>query len=183
MTVGSTSMNRTRSIDCPVAAEPVAPRSGSSRWDGARDPDPERRFLFEAVPWWVYLALRDALEQTGVRMTYLPGRKARADESIGSARGGEEDSFRLRPVIAKREARRKRRARRRVTCIGLAGTREMLGAIFEDVHAKRLDSLANYSVGVMQSTRSAVHAVHAVGAAYAELATIKRSMSECEVSS
>jgi hypothetical protein len=32
---------------------------------------------------------------------------------------------------------------KRVTRIGLKGTREMLDTIFEDVHAKRLDSFAN----------------------------------------
>jgi Uma2 family endonuclease len=35
----------------------------------------ERRFVLEAVPWWTYVALRDALdeESSGVRMTYLEG--------------------------------------------------------------------------------------------------------------
>ena len=42
-----------------------------------------------------------------------------------------------------------------------------MDSIFEDVHAKRLDSLANGTVGVMHSTRVAIHAV---GAAYAEVA-------------
>jgi hypothetical protein len=43
----------------------------------------------------------------------------------------------------------------------------MMDSIFEDVHAKRLDSLANGTVGAMQATRVAIHAV---GAAYAEVA-------------
>ncbi len=34
----------------------------------------ERRFLLEDVPWWAYVALRDALEDTGTRMTYVEGR-------------------------------------------------------------------------------------------------------------
>jgi Uma2 family endonuclease len=34
----------------------------------------ERRFILEDVPWWAYVALRDALEDTGTRMTYLEGR-------------------------------------------------------------------------------------------------------------
>jgi Uma2 family endonuclease len=33
----------------------------------------ERRFLLEDVPWWTYVALRDALEDSGTRMTYLEG--------------------------------------------------------------------------------------------------------------
>ncbi len=36
--------------------------------------DLERRFLLENVPWWTYVALRDALEDTGIRMTFLEGR-------------------------------------------------------------------------------------------------------------
>lgn len=46
----------------------------------------------------------------------------------------------------------------------------MLDSIFEDVHAKRLDALANYAVGTMQASRVAIHAI---GAAYAEVAEIK----------
>jgi hypothetical protein len=47
----------------------------------AREPAPgpvdgEHRFLLEGVPWNVYVALRDALDDAGggVRMTYLEGR-------------------------------------------------------------------------------------------------------------
>ncbi len=36
--------------------------------------DSERRFVLEDVPWWAYVALRDALEDSGTRMTYLEGR-------------------------------------------------------------------------------------------------------------
>lgn len=47
----------------------------------------------------------------------------------------------------------------------------MLGSIFgNDLHAKRLDSLANYTVGAMQASRAAIHAI---GAAYAEVAAIQ----------
>lgn len=46
----------------------------------------------------------------------------------------------------------------------------MVDSIFEDVHAKRLDSLANYAVGTMQATRVAIHAI---GAAYAAVAEIQ----------
>jgi hypothetical protein len=46
----------------------------------------------------------------------------------------------------------------------------MLGSIFGDLHAKRLDSLANYTVGAMQASRAAIHAI---GAAYAEVAGIQ----------
>ena len=62
------------------------------------------------------------------------------------------------------------RTRTRVTRIGLDGTRQMLDSIFEDVHSQRLDSLANSVVGTMQATRVAIHAI---GAAYAEVAEIK----------
>src|SRR5262249_26665879 len=33
----------------------------------------ERRFMLEDVPWWAYVALRDALEDSGTQMTYLEG--------------------------------------------------------------------------------------------------------------
>lgn len=33
----------------------------------------ERRFVLHGVPWWTYVALRDALDETGVKMTYLKG--------------------------------------------------------------------------------------------------------------
>lgn len=46
----------------------------------------------------------------------------------------------------------------------------MLDPIFEDVHAKRLDSLANCSVGAMEAPRIAIHAI---GAAYAGVAEIQ----------
>lgn len=36
--------------------------------------DPEQRFVLENVPWWTYVAMRDALDGPGVRMTYLEGR-------------------------------------------------------------------------------------------------------------
>jgi len=45
----------------------------------------------------------------------------------------------------------------------------MLGSIFDDLHAKRLDSLANSTVGVMEAARAAIHAI---GAAYAGIADI-----------
>ena len=62
------------------------------------------------------------------------------------------------------------RGRRRVTRIGLTGTRRMLDTIFgEDLHAKRLDSLANYAVGTMEAMRAGIHAI---GAAYAGIAEI-----------
>ncbi|MEK7863430.1 MAG: Uma2 family endonuclease [Chloroflexota bacterium] len=35
--------------------------------------DAEQRFLLEGVPWWTYVALRDALEDAGTRMTYVEG--------------------------------------------------------------------------------------------------------------
>ncbi|HUH05148.1 MAG TPA: Uma2 family endonuclease [Kofleriaceae bacterium] len=36
--------------------------------------DAERRFLLEGVPWAAYVGLRDALEHSTVRMTYVEGR-------------------------------------------------------------------------------------------------------------
>jgi len=40
------------------------------------DLEAEHRFLLEGVPWWTYVALRDALDGAGnhTRMTYLEGR-------------------------------------------------------------------------------------------------------------
>jgi DDE family transposase len=48
----------------------------------------------------------------------------------------------------------------------------MLESIFieEDLHAKRLESLTNYAIAAMEAPRAAVHAI---GAAYAEVAEIK----------
>jgi hypothetical protein len=48
----------------------------------------------------------------------------------------------------------------------------MFGNIFieEDLHAKRLESLTNYAIGAMEAPRAAIHAI---GAAYAEVAEIK----------
>lgn len=51
-----------------------------------------------------------------------------------------------------------------------AQIRAMLGPVFEDVHAKRLDSLSGYAAGVMSSGRAGIHAI---GAAYAALAEIQ----------
>jgi hypothetical protein len=34
----------------------------------------QRRFVLHGVPWWTYVALRDALDdQSGLKMTYLKG--------------------------------------------------------------------------------------------------------------
>jgi len=46
----------------------------------------------------------------------------------------------------------------------------MVESIFEDVHAKRLESLSNGTVGVMQARRAGIAAI---GAAYAHVAEIK----------
>lgn len=45
----------------------------------------------------------------------------------------------------------------------------MLSSVFEDVHKKRIESLANYSVGAMQAVSAGIHAI---GAAYAAVADI-----------
>jgi hypothetical protein len=55
--------------------------------------------------------------------------------------------------------------------ISLNGTRRMTRAIFhQKVHAKRVESLANGAAGTMGAARASIHAI---GAAYAELAEIK----------
>lgn len=54
--------------------------------------------------------------------------------------------------------------------LGLKETRRMMHSIFTDLHAKRVESLANYTVGAMHAPSAAIHAI---GAAYAELAEIK----------
>jgi Uma2 family endonuclease len=42
--------------------------------DASRLAEGERRFVLRNVPWWTYVALRDALdEQASVKMTYLEG--------------------------------------------------------------------------------------------------------------
>jgi hypothetical protein len=46
----------------------------------------------------------------------------------------------------------------------------MVDTIFKEVHAKRRESMANYSVGVMQASSAAIHAI---GAAYASVANIQ----------
>lgn len=41
---------------------------------GSEEADGERRFVLHGVPWWTYVALRDALDdQSGLKMTYLRG--------------------------------------------------------------------------------------------------------------
>jgi hypothetical protein len=45
----------------------------------------------------------------------------------------------------------------------------MLDSVFEDIHQKRLQSLANYTVGAMEAPSAAIHAI---GAAYAAVADI-----------
>jgi hypothetical protein len=46
----------------------------------------------------------------------------------------------------------------------------MLSSVFEDLHAKRLKSLANYTVGAMQAGCASIHAIGAAYAAVAEIA-------------
>jgi hypothetical protein len=55
--------------------------------------------------------------------------------------------------------------------LSLKGTRQMADSIFgEDVHARRVESLANGATGAMVAASAAIHAI---GAAYAEVAEIK----------
>ncbi len=46
----------------------------------------------------------------------------------------------------------------------------MVGSIFEEVHAKRLDAMANYATGAMTAGRAGIQAI---GAAYAAVAGIQ----------
>jgi len=54
--------------------------------------------------------------------------------------------------------------------LSLKQVNRMLENIFEDVHTKRVEALANYAVGAMVAPRAAVHAI---GAAYAAIAHIQ----------
>jgi Uma2 family endonuclease len=45
-----------------------------SEQPGQPSGDAERRFLLEGVPWEAYVSLRDGLDDSGIRMTYLEGR-------------------------------------------------------------------------------------------------------------
>jgi hypothetical protein len=65
--------------------------------------------------------------------------------------------------------RSRRRTRRRVNNIGRKGTTRMLKSVFVDLHKKRLESLASYTVGAMQAASASIHAI---GAAYAAVADI-----------
>ena len=68
-------------------------------------------------------------------------------------------------------ATRRRRARGRMDGISLKGMRRMTQSMFGDeAHAKRVESLANGATGVMVAQRASIHAI---GAAYAEVAEIK----------
>lgn len=84
---------------------------------------------------------------------------------------------RLNRQRIKRSQKRRKKAQRqrrheleRATRIGLNGTRAIVGAIFKELHAKRVESLANYSVGTMHASSVAIHAI---GAAYASVADIQ----------
>ena len=64
-----------------VASQP-SPESSASN---------EPRFVLHGVPWWTYVALRDALDdQSGLKMTYLEG-TLELDEPIDPARRCQED--------------------------------------------------------------------------------------------
>lgn len=68
-------------------------------------------------------------------------------------------------------ATRRHRAGGRMDGISLKGMRRMTQSMFGDeAHAKRVESLANGATGVMVAKRAAIHAI---GAAYAEVAEIK----------
>ena len=69
----------------------------------------ERRFVVHDVPWWMYVALRDELDETGVRMTYLKGPLEPMSPSASLPRGAR------RLGGCKRVSRQSVRARRRRT--------------------------------------------------------------------
>jgi Uma2 family endonuclease len=46
---------------------------GDAAASSSRRPGAEHRFLLRGVPWTAYVALRDAVDHAGVRMTYLAG--------------------------------------------------------------------------------------------------------------
>jgi Uma2 family endonuclease len=52
---------------------PSMPSSGDAAVSSSRRPGAEQRFLLRGVPWTAYVALRDAVDHAGVRMTYLQG--------------------------------------------------------------------------------------------------------------
>jgi hypothetical protein len=65
-------------------------------------------------------------------------------------------------------ARRQRIARRR--SFRREGVRTMLGSVFEDIHATRLDSISRYTTAIMRGVKASVSAI---GAAYAEMEELK----------
>jgi hypothetical protein len=95
---------------------------------------------------------------------------------------GKTDSVTQKRLTRRRSARNQKRRRKkkaepkrpekqeRATRVGLKGTRKIVGAIFEELHAKRVESLANYTVGTMHASSVAIHAI---GAAYASVAEIQ----------
>lgn len=65
------SVERRKIADTPCYPDGV---QGPSHPIVAQSPEPERRFVLHGVPWWTYVALRDALDdQSGLKMTYLEG--------------------------------------------------------------------------------------------------------------
>ena len=92
-------------------------------------------------------------------------------ESTPEKRAPRRHSKRKLPPTNKNKAKPKSpRESDRATRIGLEGTQAIVGAIFPKLHAKRVKSLANYSVGTMHSSSVAIHAI---GAAYASVAKIQ----------
>ena len=71
----------------------------------------------------------------------------------------------------KAPAKRRTTTRERRSSLDRRNTRRLSDEIFgDDLHAKRVESLANGASGVLRAARLSVHAI---GAAYAELATIR----------
>jgi Uma2 family endonuclease len=51
----------------------MPPAPGDASLSSSHRPGAENRFLLRGVPWTAYVALRDAVDHAGVRMTYLEG--------------------------------------------------------------------------------------------------------------
>ena len=86
--------------------------------------------------------------------------------SAGSERGGSERTHGHRGREALTRVTRRRAAR----VMGVSQVRDLVGEVFADLHSKRLDSLANATVGAMHASQASIHAI---GAAYAAVAEIQ----------
>jgi hypothetical protein len=92
--------------------------------------------------------------------------KAQPTTTVRKPRGARRQSR-----AAKTKPRRPlRRTCQRVMTIGRHGTTRRLRAVFQGLHAKRLEALANYTTGTMRAPQAAIHAIGTAYAAVAEIA-------------